>query len=187
MKRYSGAICAMIVLFFAVFLLYCGQIFFLKKAYPIEYYNYVQENAEKFGVEQELILAVIKSESNFRQDAQSNVGAIGLMQVMPSTFDWLQTHKLMPYMDVGHLKDPSTNIEYGTYFLSLLQRKYGTLIETVCAYNAGFGAVDKWLKDERYSSDGKTLKKIPYPDTALYVKNVLQSRKMYNNLYFKYK
>lgn len=187
MKKYSGTIGSIVALFFAGILLYLGQMFFLKKVYPIEYYNYVQENAEKFGVEQELILAVIKSESNFRQDVQSNVGAIGLMQVMPSTFDWLQTHNLMPYMDVGHLKNPKTNIEYGTYFLSFLQRKYGTLIETICAYNAGFGAVDKWLKDKRYSLDGKTLKKIPYPDTALYVKNVLQSRKMYKALYFKYK
>lgn len=185
--KFKEVIWSIIALCFGCTLLYLGQIFFLKKAYPIEYYSYVKENAEKFNVEEELILAVIKSESNFRQDAQSKVGAIGLMQVMPETFDWLQTHKLMPYMDVGHLKDPKTNIEYGTYLLSLLQRKYATLVETVCAYNAGFGTVDKWLKDERYSSDGKVLKKVPYKATVFYVKNVLESRKMYKNLYFKNK
>lgn len=184
-SNYRGIFLGILALVIGGMLLFCGQMFFLKKAYPIEYHEYVQASAEKFDVEQALIFAVIKCESNFRQDAQSNVGAIGLMQVMPDTFDWLQSHKLMPYMDVGSLKNPQTNIEYGTYLLSLLQRKYGTLVETICAYNAGFGAVDKWLKDERYSSDGKTLKNIPYKATALYVKNVLQSRKMYKNLYFK--
>lgn len=165
--------------------IYCGYSFFLRKAYPIKYFGYVSVNADKYNVDKELILSVIKSESNFRQDVQSGAGAIGLMQIMPETFDWLQRHNLISYMDVGHLKDPKTNIEYGTYLLSILEKKYGSVVEALCAYNAGIGTVDKWLKDERYSSDGKTLRSIPYPDTAAYVKNVLDSYKMYKNLYFK--
>ena len=166
-------------------ILYYCYAFFLKKAYPIDYFNYVVENSEKYNVEKELILAVIKSESNFRQDAQSNAGAIGLMQVMPETFDWLQTHNLMPHLDVGHLKDPKTNISYGTYLLSILKKRYNSIVEVICAYNAGIGTVDKWLNDSRYSADGKTLIKIPYADTAIYLKNVLESRRIYKNLYFK--
>ena len=174
-----------LALVFSVFLLHCGYTFFLKAAYPIKFYNYVSENSQLYNVEKELILAVIKSESNFRQDAQSSAGAIGLMQVMPATFDWLQTHNLMPYLDVGHLKDPKTNIKYGTYLLSLLKKRYNGVKEAICAYNAGLGTVDKWLADARYSSDGKHLKKIPYPDTAIYLENVLECRRMYKNLYFK--
>lgn len=174
----------LILLAFMISILYSGYIFFLKKAYPIEYYEYISANAKKYNVEKELILSVIKSESNFRQDAQSNAGAIGLMQIMPDTFDWLQTHNLIEYKDVGHLKDPKTNIEYGTYLLSILQKRYATINEVICAYNAGIGTVDRWLKDKKYSTDGKTLKSIPYPDTSAYVKNVLKSRTMYKNLYF---
>lgn len=169
---------------FAFFALYCGYIFFLKKAYPVRYYDYVSENSERFNVEKELILAIIKSESNFRQNAESKAGAIGLMQIMPETFEWLQTYKLVTLLDVGHLKDPQTNIKYGAYLLSILKKRYNTIVEVVCAYNAGIGTVDKWLRDERYSADGKTLKKIPFPDTSIYVENVLESRRMYKNLYF---
>lgn len=183
--RYKSLFLSFFVLNFAGFALYCGQFFFLKNAYPIKYYDYIKENAEKFDVEKDLILAIIKSESNFRQDAESNAGAIGLMQVMPKTFAWLQTHNLMPCLDVDHLKDPKTNVKYGTYLLSILKKRYNTFVEIICAYNAGIGTVDKWLKDSRYSCDGKTLKKIPYPDTAVYVKNVLESKRMYENLYFK--
>lgn len=172
-------------LIFASYLLYLGYFFFLKKAYPLEFFDYIKENSEKYNVEKELILAVIKSESNFLQDAESKAGAIGLMQIMPRTFDWLQSHNLMPYMDVGHLKNPETNIKYGTYLLSLLKKRYNSVKEVICAYNAGIGTVDKWLKDTHYSVDGKYLKKIPYSDTAAYVKNVLNSYEMYKNLYFK--
>lgn len=175
--------CALVAVF-AFCMLYFGYVFFLKNAYPLQYYDYVSENSEKFNVEKELILAIIKSESNFRQDAESKAGAIGLMQVMPETFEWLQTHKLVTLMDVGHLKDPKTNVKYGTYLLSILKKRYNTIVEVVCAYNAGIGTVDKWLRDERYSADGKTLKKIPFPDTSVYIKNVLESRRVYKKLYF---
>ena len=168
----------------AFYLLYCGYTFFLIKAYPVRYYAYVSENSEKFNVEKELILAIIKSESNFRQDAESKAGAIGLMQIMPDTFEWLQAHKLVTLMDVGHLKDPKTNIKYGVYLLSILQKRYNTIIEVVCAYNAGIGTVDRWLRDEQYSDDGKTLKKIPFPDTSVYLENVIESCRVYKNLYF---
>ena len=183
--NYKISLLGFLSLLFTSFLLFESYEFFFKKAYQLEYYDYVKENSEKYNVEKELILAVIKSESNFRQDAESNVGAIGLMQVMPETFDWLQTHHLMPHLDVGHLKDPKTNIKYGTYLLSILKKRYNSIVEVICAYNAGIGTVDKWLKNSHYSCDGKVLKKIPYPDTAMYVKNVLECRRMYKFLYFK--
>lgn len=183
--NYKILILVFLLLFFTSFLLFKSYEFFFKNAYPLKYYEYVMENSGKYNVEKELILAVIKSESSFRQDVESNVGAIGLMQVMPETFEWLQTHHLMPYLDVGHLKDPKTNIKYGTYLLSILKKRYNSIIEVICAYNAGIGTVDKWLKNPQYSRDGKTLEKIPYADTAMYVKNVLECHRMYKNLYFK--
>lgn len=183
--KYKTVFLGILLLIFTGVMLFYSYLFFLKRAYPIEYYDYVEENSERYNVEKELILAVIKSESNFRQNAESNAGAIGLMQVMPETFDWLQTHNLMPYLDVGHLKDPETNVKYGTYLLSILKKRYNNIEEVICAYNAGIGTVDKWLKDKRYSYDGRSLIKIPYPDTDIYVKNVLECLKMYKNLYFK--
>ena len=54
----------------------------------------------------------------------------------------------------------------------------------LCAYNGGLGNVDEWLADERYSSDGKTLKKVPFPETDNYRKTVTQNESIYNRLYF---
>lgn len=186
MKKYKNLLLGILLLNFSSLLLYTEYLFFFKKAYPIKYFNYIEENSKKYNVEEDLILAIIKSESNFRQDVESKVGAIGLMQIMPKTFNWLKTHNISA-LDIDHLKNPKTNINYGTYFISLLKKRYNSIKEALCAYNAGIGTVDKWLKDKRYSFDGKTLKKIPYPDTAIYVKNVLENKKIYKNLYFKNK
>lgn len=181
--KYKTLFLSFLTFFISIFFLYFAYNFFIKKAYPLEYYCYIKENSEKYNVEKELILAIIKSESNFRQDAESTVGALGLMQIMPKTFDWLQKNNLIQ-LDYGHLKDPETNIKYGTYLLSILKKRYNNIVEIICAYNAGIGTVDKWLKNTQYSIDGKTLTEIPYLDTAIYVRNVLESLSMYKNLYF---
>lgn len=181
--KWRFAVLSISLVTFIFTVIYYGYFSFMRKAYPIEYDEYVYKNAVKYHVDKNLIFAVIKSESNFQKDALSSAGAIGLMQIMPDTFDWLQSHNLLPYKDIGHLRDPKTNIEYGTYLLSILQKKYYTIVEVLCAYNAGIGAVDRWLENKKYSSNGKTLDKIPYPETNQYVKNVLDCLQIYKNLY----
>lgn len=166
-------------------LLQAGYSFFLKQAYPRHFNEMVYKYSNQHEVEPELIYAVIKSESNFNTKAESTAGAIGLMQIMPNTFNWLQSQKKNQQLGVSNLYDPETNIHFGSYLLSKLLKKYGNEITALAAYNAGIGKVDSWLKNSSYSSDSKTLKNIPYPETAAYVKKVLRNRDMYKKIYYK--
>lgn len=150
--------------------------------HPTDYDEYVYKYSEKYEVDSDLVFAVIKTESNFNPDAESQVGALGLMQIMPETFEWLQTYKNDKVtMDYTYLYDPEVNIEYGCIFLQFLLEKYSCEETAVAAYNAGFGSVDNWLADENYSHDGKTLYDIPYPETKTYVQKVMLAENYYKN------
>ena len=81
--------------------------------------------------------------------------------------------------------DPETNIKYGCYLYGYLLSRYGRVQEALAAYHAGHGNVDKWLKDEAYSSDGETLHTIPFPTTNKYVKKVILTENIYEKLYFR--
>ena len=154
--------------------------------YPQSYSEQVKKYSREFGVEEPLIYAVIRTESGFRPEVESSVGALGLMQIMPSTFDWLQED-----LDGGivyssdSLADPDVNIRYGTYLLSILLKEHNNDIRTVAAaYNAGTAAVSSWLEDSAYSSDGLTLSAIPYEETEHYVERVDDAYEMYKKLYY---
>ena len=126
MKKRSHLKTFLIYLFGLIFVLavvFCGYIFFLHKAYPTDYKEFVETYSVEYNVPPELIFAVIMAESKFKKNALSNSGAIGLMQIMPETFSWLQTHIANETLDEDKLKDPKVNIEYGTYFLSYLRKK----------------------------------------------------------------
>ena len=80
--------------------------------------------------------------------------------------------------------DPETNVRYGTFYLSLLYKRYENWETALAAYNAGPGEVDSWLEDEKYSSDGVSLKNIPYKETRLYVKKIIKASEKYLKLYY---
>ena len=124
--------------------------------FPNTYDSIINEASEKYSVPKDLIKAVIKQESNYMPNAVSSKGAIGLMQVMPST------GALLGIEDKELLKDPYTNIMTGTKYLSqMLNRYYGRLDLSLYAYNAGPNLVDK-------------LQRIPNIDeTKNYVKNII--------------
>lgn len=162
----------------------CSNKEILKSIYPLEYENLVFENHNKYDVDESLILAVIKAESDFNPNAVSSANAYGLMQITAPTFEWLQYKKNINHkMDESYLFIPSVNIEYGTYFLSILLKRYDDVSVAVSAYNAGISAVDDWLDNDDYSSDGKTLDNIPYSQTDKYVDKVINAQKIYKQLY----
>lgn len=173
------------VFIFALLCLFYGYRMYLKSAYPLKFYDHISEACEKYGVEKALVLAVVRTESKFNSAAVSNAGAVGLMQLMPETFDWLQSNlQQRNKKNEVFLTEPKINIDYGTYLLSILANKYVDETVMLCAYNAGIGKIDKWLNDPRYSDDKITLKKIPYKETRNYVVKVKKSKKIYQNLYF---
>ena len=151
---------------------------------PYKYHTHIARYAEKYDIPAEIIFAVIKVESSFKADAKSKVGAMGLMQMMPTTFEWLTgKYHLNENLPSLMLYDPEVNIRYGTYYLRYLKDKFGDWNTVLAAYNAGEGNVSKWLADKQYSTDGKTLESIPIKETENYVKKVNNEIGVYRELF----
>ncbi|HIT52878.1 MAG TPA: lytic transglycosylase domain-containing protein [Candidatus Fimivicinus intestinavium] len=154
----------------------------LKAFYPLRQTELVERYAAENGLDEALVYAVIKTESDFKPGAVSAANAKGLMQLTLPTFQWLQT-KTGEQLSSDALFDEETNVRYGTLFLRLLQEEFGSTQEVLAAYHAGRGQVNRWLEDPGVSSDGKTLDHIPIPETAHYVKKVTKAIHRYHNLY----
>ena len=155
-----------------------------KSAYPLEYTDLVNKAAKDYNLQPALIYGVIHTESRFNPDAGSSVGAVGLMQIMPETFDWLQEKRgESGKYTTEDLYTPSVNIDYGSYLLRYFLDYYGNEKCAVAAYNAGF-EVSNWLEDPNCSPDGMTLDVIPYPETSEYVVKVENAKQKYIELYF---
>lgn len=154
-----------------------------KLFYQREFAEYVAKYSNEFDVPEALVYAVIRTESNFDPEARSSVGAIGLMQLMPDTLDWL-ARLLDEEAPTGEITDPETNIKYGTYYLRHLYDRFGNWDTAIAAYNAGHGRVALWLKNSEYSDDGITLKKIPFEETKNYVNKVTGNYNTYKKLYY---
>ncbi|MBQ7744439.1 MAG: lytic transglycosylase domain-containing protein [Ruminococcus sp.] len=155
-----------------------------KSAYPLEYTDLVNKAAKDYNLQPALIYGVIHTESRFDPEAGSSVGALGLMQIMPETFDWLQEKRgESGKYTTEDLYTPSVNIDYGSYLLRYFLDYYGNEKCAVAAYNAGF-EVSNWLEDPNCSPDGMTLDVIPYPETSEYVVKVENAKQKYIELYF---
>ena len=154
----------------------------LQSLYPQRYDDFVETYTAEHGLEKSFVYAVIKCESGFDPQAVSPVGARGLMQIMPETFEWLQS-KTGEKNDLDALFDPETSVRYGCMLYEILLRQFPSPHTAICAYHAGMGNVEKWLRDPQYSDDGKTLKNIPFPATAHYADKVLRVQKIYETLY----
>lgn len=153
-----------------------------KQINPLKYSEHVEYYSLLYDVPEPIIYAVIKTESSFQPDAVSPAGAVGLMQITPATFEWLCT-KTGEEPDIRLLKDPETNIRYGTYFLSLLHHEFRAWETVYAAYNAGRSRVKGWLDTEEYNNNGR-LKNIPIKETREYVEKVKASALEYEKLYY---
>lgn len=118
-------------------------------------FNMIEKTAQKYGIDDKLVKAVIKQESGFNPNAKSSAGALGLMQLMPSTARGL---------GVVDPLNPAQNIEGGVKYLkSMLNKFNGNTILALAAYNAGPNAVEK------YGSVP------PYKETQNYVQSILKN------------
>ena len=145
----------------------------------------IETYSAEYDVDPYLVYAVCKIESNFDPKAQSNVGARGVMQMMEPAFDWVQ-YRMGDESGTTYdqMYQPEVAVQYGTCMLSLLQKEMGEDERVILAsYHAGMGAVQAWLEDPAYSSDGETLDTIPYSDTNWYVEKVLETKAIYQQLY----
>lgn len=152
-------------------------------AVPTTYQTIAESAAQQHGVSPALVLAVMKTESSFQPDAVSHAQAKGLMQLTDDTFNYVVMKSGMDYT-IDQIFDPQVNIQCGTWYLAFLLERYdNNMSVALAAYNAGMGNVSRWLADPNYSADGKTLDKIPYTETANYVKKVTAAYETYVTMY----
>jgi len=107
----------------------------------------VVSEANRNGVEPELVLAVMHTESGYYNFARSRVGALGLMQIMPATGEMLAREAGLPWTGPDMLFEPALNVRLGTRYLALLHARYGNWTRALAAYNWGPGAIDRRLAE----------------------------------------
>ncbi len=153
--------------------------------YPREYSEFVDKYAHEFDVEQNIIYAVIKTESGFEEDAVSSAAARGLMQITEETYAWIKS-KIAPSEELtfDDMFVAETNIRFGTYLMAYCLERYdGDLKTAAAAYHSGVGLVDDLLQDSEYSQDGITLSVFPYEQMANYVIKIENNYNAYTELY----
>ena len=150
-----------------------------RHARELTYYDTVLSAATAYRISPALILAVIRTESDFCPNARSSKGAAGLMQLMPSTYLYLRDTVFKESLPDDAILLPSVNIRYGAFYLSYLLNTFQSTDTALAAYNAGEGRVCTWLGNEALSKDGKTLDTIPYKETERYVSQVKNYYKHY--------
>ena len=169
------------LLLITVFLLH-GITALLRNMREQRYLELATQSAAAFDVPLPMVLAVIRTESDFRPNAVSSAGAMGLMQLMPETFAYLRDEQFEEKLSDRAVFDPETNIRYGTYYLAYLHERFDDWKTALAAYNAGESRVSDWLDDPEISPNG-ILISIPFPETAQYVKSVLAAYEDYAQKY----
>ena len=133
--------------------------------------NYVAKYCEEHQVSESLVISIAYVESKFTNTAVSNKGAVGVMQIMPSTAEFIgKKYGIQGYND---LKNAKINIELGVTYLKYLIEKYDSEIIAIASYNAGEGNVIKWLDKGRLKVEN-----IPFKETKNYLKKVLKVKKI---------
>ncbi|MFC1769482.1 transglycosylase SLT domain-containing protein [Nitrospirota bacterium] len=148
--------------------------------YPMAFWDTVEDIASLYDLDPFLMLSLIREESHFDSDAFSAAGAIGLMQLMPSTARSTAKRLDMQIKDREDISDVENNIRIGTHYFSGLLVKFDSIPPALAAYNAGERRVKNWLRAGGYASYDEFIEDIPYKETRNYVKRILKT-------YYRYK
>jgi len=149
--------------------------------HPLHFRAEIEESIEGTRVSLPLMLALIRTESSFRPGAVSSAGALGLTQIMPDTFEWLQM-RTGSNLPLESLFQPEVSIRYGVLFLDMLLEEFGETEVAVAAYHAGRTRVNQWLANPDVSPDGRTIPHIPTPQTRHYVDKVMRAYGRYQSI-----
>lgn len=171
------------ILIFLCCLIVAGR-FILLKIYPLKYSEYINTYSNQYALDPLFVAAVIKAESNFQPDAKSNKDARGLMQITDDTGKWIAEQMNIKDFQSSQLHDAETNIKMGCWYLDNLAQEFNGNKELIlAAYNGGRGNVKNWLQNSNNTSDGVTLKYIPFKETDKYIKRVKVNYNIYKYLY----
>lgn len=159
----------------------------LLESHPLRYRELIEQKAQKYNLSPAFVAAIILNESSFRPDAESSVGARGLMQLMDETAGWICGKMNGAGYDFDAMYDAETNVEYGCWYLNFLSERFrGDPVLVAAAFHAGQGQVQNWLNDSRYSSDKLTIRLENMADgpTKQYAARVLNAFAAYKRLYY---
>jgi soluble lytic murein transglycosylase len=162
--------------------LFAGREDYIEFLYPFAYGTVIDRYSSERRLPPELVLAVIREESRFDETVMSPAGAWGLMQVMPSTGEWIGGKLGRKDIDVSDLLDPDFNVEAGCWYLRfLLDRADESIVGTLAAYNAGHGRMRAWKKKFSPHRDPMAAIELIGPsETRQYVRRVLDSMSSYS-------
>ena len=153
----------------------------LKMIYPIIFYDEIKREVNKRGwfVDVCFILSIIREESRYNPWAVSGRGAVGLMQLMPDTAEWLIGKRVTRKM----LLDPEFNISVGIIYLERLYQRYRDVSFVLAAYNGGPSNLYKWVSEIYDNDNDRFIELIPFNETRNFVKKVYTSYEYYKFLY----
>jgi soluble lytic murein transglycosylase len=152
---------------------------------PLRHEDIIRQQAVEKELDPALIAAVIYQESKFR-DRTSSAGAKGLMQLLPSTAEFIAHKSGGTRFELRDLATPQINIAYGSWYLRYLITRYnGNQVLAIAAYNAGADNVDRWVRNAGGADNFDAARDIPFPETRAYVQGVFSKRKAYAHTYAK--
>ncbi|MBD2213141.1 transglycosylase SLT domain-containing protein [Calothrix sp. FACHB-156] len=159
------------------------QITYWQARYPFPYVQEIEKWSKERKLNPLLVTALIRQESRFEAKAKSVANAMGLMQVLPSTAQWIAPQIKVDSKTLN-LEDPNDNIMLGTWYLDHTHQQYSnnTLL-AIASYNAGPGNVAKWLQTLPTQDPDEFVEKIPFDETRNYVRQVLGNYWNYLRLY----
>ncbi|MCD6034525.1 MAG: hypothetical protein K0R63_266 [Rickettsiales bacterium] len=141
----------------------------------------------KLSAPTNLVHSIIRQESHFTQDAQSSAGAMGLMQLIPSTARHMSQQLGVSYNSRKLTADPLYNVTLGSAYIGQLLKEFnGSHILAIASYNAGPGNAMRWTKEYGDPRKLKNLhqvvdwiESIPFSETRNYVQRVLEAKQVY--------
>ena len=156
--------------------------------HPYSYRELIEREAEANNLHPAFVAAIVLNESSFNPKAESDVGARGLMQMMPDTAQWVHDKMgLAETFSFDQMYDPDTNVHYACWYLAYLSDRFrADPILVSAAFHAGQNTVQNWLNDSRYSTDRQTisLEKMAEGPTRNYATRVLKDFATYRRLYY---
>lgn len=183
-KQRKGRLFRWLVFWLLMAIGFFGGKWIMRILYPLHFADTIKFEADRNGLDPMLVQAMVRVESRFNPSAKSSKGAIGLMQLMPETADWIAAKNGEPLLNIEDLFKPEVNIRLGvSYLKDLLQEFDGSLPTALAAYNAGRGNVRKWLEVKVWDGRPETLKNIPFPETRSYLERIYADWDWYHKLY----
>ncbi len=156
----------------------------LKVLFPVAFWDQIKRHSKVRGLDPYMIAALTAQESTFDPQVRSHANAVGLMQVLPSTGSRYARRIGLRRFRPAMLTVPDTNIRLGTaIFADMVERFDGGTHLALASYNAGEGAVARWVAARPGIARDEFIDDIPYPETQNYVKRIVGTAEDYRRLY----